>query len=73
MRDSVVMNAGSGGALLSTADLKAVLTESIRGSSIWAPAKAACGNASVNALAAALARQNRRETCPDATAEGFIQ
>jgi len=40
---SVVKNSGSGGAWLAMAELSAVRTESISGSSSWPPACAALG------------------------------
>src|SRR6478735_8656092 len=61
MRASVLPNSGTGGALFWIAELSAVRTESISGSSICAPARALCGSASESAPAAAPPRHWRRE------------
>src|ERR671913_1966570 len=64
MRDSVSPNSGIGGALLWIAELSAVRTESISGSSIWAPATALGGSTSASAPAAAPPRHWRRDRRP---------
>ncbi|MCY1556032.1 hypothetical protein D9M68_927410 [compost metagenome] len=67
-RASVSANCGTGGALLWTAELSAVRTESISGSSICAPAQAVFGSdRAVRAPAAALPNRQLRRERPPAT------
>ena len=58
-RASVLANSGIGGALLWTAELNAVRTESIRGSSTCAPARAGVGSVSSQGATAATAAPPR--------------
>ena len=73
MRDSVEGNSGTGGAWLETAELRAVRTESIRGSSSWPPAWALGASDQTAGNAAAPSRQRRRDSREESDAPMVIR